>query len=172
MADEKEKLEQELELMAAAEAGKAAARSAWEGVKAAVGGVADSVLGRAERELAAAEAARGRGPLSRAPGEPASQASERALESVRRAAPPGAGESAMARRRAREARAREQLEALKQAHAEGRPLRPPPEPEEEEEILPARVAPREETPAVRRSLDGAEDHPAQPEDREPAKRTL
>jgi hypothetical protein len=171
MADEKDKLEEELELMAAREAGKAAGRSAWEGIKATVGGLADGVLSRAERELAAAEAARGRGPLTRAPGEPASQASERALESVRRAAPPGAGESAMARRRAREARAREQLEALKQAHAEGRPLRPPPEPEEEE-VLPASIVPREESPAVRRSLDGAEDHPAQPEDREPAKRTL
>lgn len=171
MADEKDDLERELERMAAAEAGKAAARSAWEGIKAAVGGVAEGVLGRAERELAAAEAARGRGPLTRAPGELSSEASERALETVRRAAPPGAGESAMARRRAREAAAREQLEALKQAHLEGRPLRPPREPEGEE-IVPAVTAPREERPSAPRSLDGGPDQPSQPEDRPPAKRTL
>lgn len=171
MGDEMDKLEKELELLAAKEAGKAAATSAWQGIKSAVGGLADDVLGYAERELASAEAARGRGTITHAPGDIApSDASERALETVRRAAPPGAADSAMSRRRAREQRAREQLEALKQAHLEGRPLRPPPEPEEE--IVPAATAQPAEVQPVPRSLDGGADHPVQPEDRAPAKRTL
>ncbi len=144
--DAKKKSEERL----AREAGKAAAKQALKGLRRAVGGLADELLDYAEKELEEARAAQqGRDPLPVGEVEapelpqpqppPAQEAEVQAPED----------ESAQ-----REARARQELEALKAAMKEGRRPEPPSPPPQERAAppSPARQARLEREERARREL--------------------
>jgi len=160
MGKAEDELEAELERMAAQRVAREGIKSAWKGLVSAVGGLAEGVIGAAERKLADAEAARGKGPPREAAPDPGA-ASERALENVRRTTG-DQGELALARKKARERRARAELDALREA---GRPI---------EDRAPAARSLDPASPAAPAPAPSAAPEPGfqQPEDRPPARRTL